>query len=447
MPTKSSKPTQLTLADQDLIATLQSLIQKPSVTPDDAGCIPYLIERLTRLGFECQSFTLNGVTNLIAVKDASADELSQRTIQSGKVDINHELTSHKNSKPRLAFIGHTDVVPPGNDADWCYPPFAAHIDGQSIYGRGAVDMKSGIACMLNALEQLSPSAYSNGSMMLLITSDEEGVAEYGTRSIIEYLKQQDLLPDACLVGEPTARKSCGDTIKIGRRGSISGSIQLSGIAGHVAYPQQIENPIHQMGEVIARLNAIAWDEGSLDFPGTSLQITRIESGEFTDNISPAKCKISFNIRYSHLWCEQSLDALIHQQLIDISKNFEITWERPCTPYFSAPDQCRSQLLPVLEQAIIQSTGRYPVLSTSGGTSDGRFAAQICNDVFELGIPNKTIHQVNERARLDDIFALRDIYLKTLELFFNVENVFSVNNVRNEQESILSRNTLNEAPAS
>ncbi|NVJ61161.1 MAG: succinyl-diaminopimelate desuccinylase [Gammaproteobacteria bacterium] len=386
----STKTNSLTFNDQRLLGHLSELIKRPSVTPYDAGCTDYLSQQLTAYGFETETFTLNGVTNLIA--------------KTGK------------GKKTLAFVGHTDVVPPGNEEQWQHAPYSAHISDGIIWGRGSVDMKSGLSCMLDATQQFleSGNSFDDYQFYWLVTSDEEGEAEYGTRAIVHYLQKKNITIDACIVGEPSASRSCGDTVKVGRRGAISGSISIKGKVGHVAYPQQIDNPIHHMGYVISQLNAIEWDSGSLDFPGTSLQITHIDSGQFTDNVSPAECKIHFNIRYSHNWCETSLNALIKKQLASINCQYDITFDRPCQPYLTPMESPKTSLLNVIESAIIKTTGRYPLLSTSGGTSDGRFVAQLGADVYELGIPNKTIHQINERAEIEDIVQLRDIYVEILK---------------------------------
>lgn len=389
-PSNNAKP--IAYPNHRVIEHLTSLIQRPSITPKDAGCIDYLAQQLSAAGFTTETFVLNGVTNLI-----------------GKIG---------NGKKTLAFVGHTDVVPPGDESNWQYPPFSAHITEGLIWGRGAVDMKSGLSCMLDATQTLLEQGFRFDEYQFywLITSDEEGEAEYGTRAIVHYLQQKNIRIDACIVGEPSSSRTCGDTVKVGRRGAISGTITVNGKVGHVAYPQQIVNPIHHMGDIINSLNAIPWDSGSLDFPGTSLQITHISSGDFTDNVSPAECSIHFNIRYSHHWCESSLSQLINQHLACLDLNYKMVFERPCQPYLTPMESPKTNLLNIIESAIIKTTGRYPLLSTSGGTSDGRFVAQLGADVYELGIPNRTIHQVNERAEIEDIVQLRNIYLDVLKHF-------------------------------
>ncbi|MCO7225662.1 succinyl-diaminopimelate desuccinylase [Pleionea sp. CnH1-48] len=375
-----------------LIRYIQELIRKPSITPNDGDCIPWLAQRLQRLGFECQIFNLNGVTNLIA--------------------------KYGEGKPAIGFVGHTDVVPAGDESRWLYPPFSAQMHQGFIYGRGAADMKSGLACWLVALEQfLQDNADFNGSLYFLVTSDEEGEAEYGTRAIVEHLKQQNVTLDACIVGEPTASRFTGDTIKVGRRGAISGKLTIEGKAGHVAYPHHIINPVHIMGEVISALNQIQWDQGSQDFPGTSLQITHVDSGDFVDNVSPHVCHIHFNIRYSHQWSEKSLNEVIVNTINPVADEYRISWDRPCFPYMTDANTQGSYLLPALEKSIFEVTGHHPALSTSGGTSDGRFVATLAGEVYEIGVPNQTIHQFNERVSIADLIALRDIYLQLLTKIF------------------------------
>ncbi len=376
-----------------LLRSLQELIKKPSITPHDAGCQIWLRQRLEALGFECQSFQMNGVSNLIA--------------------------SIGNGKRTLGFSGHTDVVPEGEQSRWIFPPFSGHLHAGYIYGRGAADMKSGIACMLDAVAryQANGGQFNTGKLYWLITSDEEGEAEYGTRAIMDFLNQQNIQLNACIVGEPTATRFTGDTIKVGRRGALSGTLKLAGKVGHVAYPHHIINPVHNMGEVIHRLNTIEWEQGSDDFPGTHLQITHIDSGHFTDNVSPAFCKIHFNIRYSHSWCEKTLNEKICEQISSVVNDFELSWQRPCVPYLTSIQTEKSSVLSMLERAVFASTKHYPALSTSGGTSDGRFIASPHCEVYELGVPNSTIHQFNERVSINDLIALRDIYLSLIQQFF------------------------------
>jgi len=249
--------------------------------------------------------------------------------------------------------------------------------------------------------------------MWLITSDEEGEAEFGSKEIKAWLDARGITLNAVIVGEPTAKSVTGDTIKVGRRGAISGRIRVKGKQGHVAYPQYADNAIHKMAKVINAISSIQWESGSDDFPGTSLQITHIDSGAFTDNIVPAHCAICFNIRYSHEYSMASLEALIESQVTEVVDSFEIEWERPCVPYFTHNDH-QNSLIKAVEQAIVKNTGRFPVLSTAGGTSDGRFFAGADTQVVEVGVPNKTIHQINERIHLSDLVTLEDIFTDLLD---------------------------------
>lgn len=363
------------------------LMSRKSITPEDAGCQDWLITKLTALGFECYQFEVKGVKNLVA--------------------------SVGEGESTVAFAGHTDVVPPGSLDKWRVDPFNPEVIGDELIGRGAADMKTGVAAMLAAAEKvLTPDTKLNSRFMWLITSDEEGEAEYGSKEIKQYLDQQGIRVDHCIIGEPTAKLATGDTIKVGRRGAISGRIHVTGKQGHVAYPQYADNAIHKMAKVIEAISAIEWDKGSVDFPGTSLQITHIDSGAFTDNIVPANCKICFNIRYSHNFNMDALEQLIQDKVSQVTEQFELQWERPCVPYFTQHKH-QSSLIAAIERAIFSNIGRYPVLSTAGGTSDGRFFADDHTQVVEIGVPNKTIHQINERVHLSDLATLEDIYTDLL----------------------------------
>ena len=363
------------------------LMSRRSITPDDAGCQDWLRDKLTGMGFECHQFIVNGVKNLVA------------EIGSGERVI--------------AFAGHTDVVPPGPEEKWYNPPFEPSIANNELIGRGAADMKTGVAAMLAATERaLALSEQFNCKFMWLITSDEEGEAEFGSKEIKHWLDSRGIQLHSVIVGEPTANNSTGDTIKVGRRGAISGRIYVKGKQGHVAYPQYADNAIHKMAKVINAINSVQWDAGSDDFPGTSLQITHIDSGDFTDNIVPAKCSICFNIRYSHEYSMESLEALIQERVAQVVEQFDIEWERPCVPYFTH-NQKQHSLIKAVEQAIVKNTGRFPALSTAGGTSDGRFFSGPNTQVVEVGVPNKTIHQINERIHISDLITLEDIFTDLL----------------------------------
>lgn len=365
----------------------QTLIRQPSITPDDMGCQDWLSHKLTELGFRCHRFNVNGVSNLIA--------------QIGQ------------GEKTLAFAGHTDVVPPGPMNKWRVNPFSASIIDGELIGRGAADMKTGLAAMLAATERhIQAGNAINQRFVWLITSDEEGEAEDGSKLIAKWLADNNIQLDYCIVGEPTAQNHTGDVIKVGRRGAISAKLSVHGIQGHVAYPQYADNAIHKMGLIISRLNQIEWDIGSEDFPGTGLQITHINSGQFTDNIVPAHCEAHFNIRYSHNYSQQSLSKLIERTVSSVTRDFKLEWDRPCEPYFTANRE-QNCLIHAAEKAIFKNLGKFPRLSTSGGTSDGRFFSSAKTQVVELGVPNQSIHQINERSHIADIVTLEDIYTDLL----------------------------------
>ncbi|AFT96111.1 succinyl-diaminopimelate desuccinylase [Alteromonas macleodii str. 'Balearic Sea AD45'] len=366
------------------------LMARASITPQDAGCQSYLIYKLEKLGFFCEKYTINGVSNLVA--------------RWGQGPIH------------FAFSGHTDVVPPGPLDKWKSPPFSPVISKNKLYGRGAADMKTGIAAMLAATERTIASLDKEKvSFWWLITSDEEGEAEWGSKWIAEYLASKNVQLDMCLVGEPSASASTGDTIKIGRRGSLSGSIHIAGKQGHVAYPKAAVNAIHKASNVINALTQYPFDEGSDDFPGTTLQITHMDTGSFTDNIVPGAVRIEFNVRYSWQFNQNSLSILLRSIINSVDAEAEVSFSRPCEAYLSKP-KCNSEhcLIACVEKAIKSATGRYPVISTSGGTSDGRFFASEHTQVVEVGVPNTTIHQINEHIHVSDLLTLEDIYTDILK---------------------------------
>ena len=366
------------------------LMARASITPQDAGCQSYLIYKLEKLGFFCEKYTINGVSNLIARWGQGP---------------NH-----------FAFSGHTDVVPPGPLDKWKSPPFSPVISKNKLYGRGAADMKTGIAAMLAATERTIASLDKEKvSFWWLITSDEEGEAEWGSKWIAEYLASKNVQLDMCLVGEPSASASTGDTIKIGRRGSLSGTIHIAGKQGHVAYPKTAVNAIHKASNVINALTQHPFDEGSDDFPGTSLQITHMDTGSFTDNIVPSAVRIEFNVRYSWQFNQNSLSVLLRSIINSIDTEAEVSFSRPCEAYLSKPkSNAEHCLIACVEKAIKSATGRYPVISTSGGTSDGRFFASEHTQVVEVGVPNTTIHQINEHIHVSDLLTLEDIYTDILK---------------------------------
>jgi len=366
------------------------LMARASITPQDAGCQSYLIYKLEKLGFFCEKYTINGVSNLIARWGQGP---------------NH-----------FAFSGHTDVVPPGPLDKWKSPPFSPVISKNKLYGRGAADMKTGIAAMLAATERTIASLDKEKvSFWWLITSDEEGEADWGSKWIAEYLASKNVQLDMCLVGEPSASASTGDTIKIGRRGSLSGTIHIAGKQGHVAYPKTAVNAIHKASNVINALTQYPFDKGSDDFPGTTLQITHMDTGSFTDNIVPGAVRIEFNVRYSWQFNQNSLSVLLRSIINSVDTEAEVSFSRLCEAYLSKPkSNAEHCLIACVEKAIKGATGRYPVISTSGGTSDGRFFASEHTQVVEVGVPNTTIHQINEHIHVSDLLTLEDIYTDILK---------------------------------
>ncbi|MFD2165596.1 succinyl-diaminopimelate desuccinylase [Thalassotalea euphylliae] len=368
----------------NLLNHIECLVSKASITPHDEGCQAYITEQLQALGFSVHQFNHYGVSNLIA------------TIGEGDT--------------RIAFAGHTDVVPTGDIALWKSHPFQPTFVDDEIVGRGIADMKGGIAAMMAAIEKsVSSWDLNEYTFMLLITSDEEGEAEFGTKSIVQYLREHHLLPELCIVGEPSASKQTGDVIKIGRRGAISGELKIQGKQGHAAYPQYANNAAHIASDIASWLNHLSWDSGSDDFPGTSLQITSIDTGPWTDNIIPGDSTLCFNIRYSHVYNELGIRQRIEDGLMQIQQDIAIDWQRPCIPYFTNAPEYGVNLVSEVEQAIYSVCKRFPRLSTSGGTSDGRFIAETGCQVVEVGVPNNTIHQINERVKLTDLQTLQDIY--------------------------------------
>lgn len=363
------------------------LMARESVTPNDAGCQSFLIHRLAKLGFRCEQYCINGVSNLIA--------------------------RWGNGPFHFAFCGHTDVVPPGPLDKWNSAPFSPFITNSTLYGRGAADMKTGIAAMLAATERSLSMLDSNKlSFWWLITSDEEGEAEHGSKWIKQWLDNAGVALDMCLVGEPSASLRTGDTLKVGRRGSLSGSVLVRGKQGHVAYPHSCDNAIHRASKIIEAMTGFPWEMGSADFPGTSLQVTHVDTGSFTDNLVPGQARIEFNVRYDSNYTQHSLRKQLLALIQEAGGAADVSWSRPCDAYMSQPraGQC---LISYCEAAIKRATGRFPVISTSGGTSDGRFYAGESTQVVELGVPNSTIHQVNENIHLSDLVTLEDIYADIL----------------------------------
>lgn len=363
----------------------QELIRRISVTPEDAGCQDYIAARLAKLGFANEHLPREDVRNLWARKG--------------------------NSGPVLVFAGHTDVVPTGPAERWKSPPFAAEvIDGQ-LYGRGAADMKGSIAAFIVAVENfLQKNPNPKGSIALLLTSDEEGPAVEGTVRVIEALKARNEAIDYCIVGEPTCDKVMGDTIKNGRRGSLSGTLTVQGVQGHIAYPHLAKNPIHLAAPAISELARTEWDQGNEFFPPTTWQISNIHGGTGATNVIPGTVEIQFNFRFSTASTEQDLKTRVHAILDSYGLQYELAWTLSGEPYLTG----HGTLVDVMRAAVAEESGVTPALSTSGGTSDGRFIAKYCPEVVEFGPLNATIHKINEHVGVDDLITLTRIYETVLQ---------------------------------
>jgi succinyl-diaminopimelate desuccinylase len=364
----------------------KSLIARASVTPEDAGCQALIAKRLAPLGFRAETVARNGTTNLWLRRGTS--------------------------RPALVFAGHTDVVPPGPLELWHSPPFEPTIRDGALFGRGASDMKTSIAAFVVAAEEFVAARPDHrGSIALLLTSDEEGPATDGTVAVVERLAARSEAIDYCIVGEPTSVEQVGDTIKNGRRGSLSGRLTVRGVQGHVAYPQLARNPVHELAPALAELTAEIWDQGNEFFPATTLQISNIRAGTGALNVIPGACEVDFNLRFAPVSTAESLMARIESILRRHQLEFDLQWTVGAQPFMTR----RGELSEALARAIEEITGRPTQLSTTGGTSDGRFLAAICPQVIELGPPNATIHKIDESVRVADIEPLKNIYRRTLEL--------------------------------
>ncbi|TCV90138.1 succinyl-diaminopimelate desuccinylase [Sulfurirhabdus autotrophica] len=362
----------------------KELISRRSLTPDDAGCQEILIDHLEKLGFKIEKMRFGNVDNFWARRGTTA--------------------------PIICFAGHTDVVPTGPIEKWDSEPFTPTIRDGMLYGRGAADMKTSLAAFITAIEGfLADNPNHNGSIALLITSDEEGVAVDGTVKVVETLKARNELIDCCIVGEPTCVTKLGDMLKNGRRGSLSGNLTVKGIQGHIAYPHLAINPIHIAAPAIAELAATRWDEGNEYFPPTSWQISNIQGGTGATNVIPGEMNMLFNFRFSTASTVEGLKEQVHSILDKHGLEYDLKWEQSGKPFLTP----KGSLVTAVSQAIKTVTGIETELSTTGGTSDGRFIADICPQVVELGPLNETIHKLNECVAVADIEPLREIYRQTL----------------------------------
>ncbi len=362
----------------------QELIGRRSVTPEDGGCQAMVAERLARIGFKCEPMRFGEVTNLWARRGSE--------------------------RPLVCFAGHTDVVPTGPLSEWHTDPFVPTIKDGRLYGRGAADMKSSIAAFVVAVEAFIESTPSHGgSIALLLTSDEEGPSVDGTVKVVEALKRRGETMDYCIVGEPTSVDALGDTLKNGRRGSLSGKLSVKGIQGHVAYPHLARNPVHQLAPALAELAKTQWDKGNESFPPTTWQVSNIHAGTGAGNVIPGSVEVDFNFRFS----TESTDASLMQRVESILKKhgleYSISWVLGAKPFLSA----QGRLAQVMQEVCKRHTGRNAELSTTGGTSDARFIIEISPEVIELGPVNASIHKLNEHIEVAALEQLSRIYLDVL----------------------------------
>jgi succinyl-diaminopimelate desuccinylase len=374
----------------DTLRLAEQLISKPSVTPNDAGCLDLIADALKPLGFVCEFM------------DSGPDTFRVRNLWAKRAG---------SSGQTLAFAGHTDVVPTGPLAQWDSDPFTpTHKDGK-LFGRGASDMKTSLAAMVVAVQEFL-AAHPNPALGIafLLTSDEEGPALDGTVVVCKALVARGEKPQFCIVGEPTSVQQTGDMIKNGRRGTLSGKLTVKGVQGHIAYPHLADNPIHRLAPALADLVGMRWDEGNAFFPPTSWQVSNLHAGTGASNVIPGDCVVDFNFRF----CTESTPESLQQRLTAVldqqGLQYELKWTLGGLPFLTTP----GTLVKAIQQAIKDETGLTTELSTTGGTSDGRFIAQICPQVIEFGPPNATIHKVNEHVALSDIAPLKAIYRRTME---------------------------------
>ncbi|AAF95297.1 TPA: succinyl-diaminopimelate desuccinylase [Vibrio cholerae] len=372
------------MTDSPVLALAKELISRQSVTPADAGCQDLMIERLKALGFEIESMVFEDTTNFWA----------RRGTQS----------------PLFVFAGHTDVVPAGPLSQWHTPPFEPTVIDGFLHGRGAADMKGSLACMIVAVERfIAEHPDHQGSIGFLITSDEEGPFINGTVRVVETLMARNELIDMCIVGEPSSTLAVGDVVKNGRRGSITGDLKVKGTQGHVAYPHLANNPVHKALPALAELAATQWDEGNAYFPPTSFQIPNLQAGTGASNVIPGEFDVQFNFRFSTELTDEEIKRRVHSVLDAHGLDYDVKWTLSGQPFLTDT----GELLAAVVAAVEEVNHQAPALLTTGGTSDGRFIAQMGAQVVELGPVNATIHKVNECVRIADLEKLTDMYQKTL----------------------------------
>ncbi|PSV03714.1 succinyl-diaminopimelate desuccinylase [Photobacterium leiognathi subsp. mandapamensis] len=373
------------MSDSPVIALAKDLMSRPSVTPEDAGCQDVMIARLEQLGFTIETMVFEDTTNLWARRGTQA--------------------------PLFVFAGHTDVVPSGPVEQWHTPPFEPTIIDGYLHGRGAADMKGSLACMIVAIERfIAENPDHNGSIALLITSDEEGPFINGTTRVIDTLEARNEKIDMCIVGEPSSTLNVGDVVKNGRRGSITGDLTVKGIQGHVAYPHLANNPVHKALPALAELAATTWDNGNEYFPPTSFQIPNIAAGTGASNVIPGEFQVQFNFRFSTELTDTEIKRRVHSVLDAHGLDYDLKWTLSGHPFLTD----KGTLVEAVVAAIEEVNHQQPELLTTGGTSDGRFIARTGAQVVELGPVNATIHKVNECVKVADLEKLTDMYQKVLE---------------------------------
>jgi succinyl-diaminopimelate desuccinylase len=367
------------------LALTEDLLRRPSVSPEDHGCLDVIGARLEKLGFRNERLAFGPVDNL--------------------------WSRHGTGKPVLCFAGHTDVVPTGPREEWRTDPFEPVIRDGVLYGRGSADMKSALAAMVTATERfLARHPRHSGTLAYLLTSDEEGPSVDGTRRVMDILESRGEKIDYCVVGEPTSHEQLGDTIKIGRRGSLSGRLTVHGVQGHIAYPHLADNPVHRFAPALAELVQRRWDEGNAFFQPTSFQVSNIAAGTGAPNVVPGELKVRFNLRFSTEQTVESLQRAVTGLLDRHRVNYTLEWFVSGLPFLTQP----GKLTNAVSAAVHDVTGIQPAFSTTGGTSDGRFIAPTGAQVVELGVANATIHKVNECVRVADIDVLSRIYERVIE---------------------------------
>ncbi|MEZ5844169.1 MAG: succinyl-diaminopimelate desuccinylase [Hyphomicrobiaceae bacterium] len=381
----------------DPVALAEALIRCPSITPHEGGALTLIQSIIEPAGFTCHRMTF---------------------AEPGTPDVENLYARIGHNAPNLCFAGHTDVVPPGDEAAWTVPPFAGVVRDGNLYGRGAVDMKGAIACfMAAALRFVARTGFtSKGSISLLITGDEEGPSINGTMKVLDWLKDREETLNACVVGEPSNPEALGDEIKIGRRGSLSADLVVAGRQGHVAYPRLSDNPVPKLARIIDRLSTTSLDNGNPDFEPSNLEVTVVSVPNTSYNVVPAEASARFNIRYNTCWTRPRLEAWVRdvceRAASEVDARYRITFSGTGDVFLTAP----GPLVATMTEAVREVTGRTPALTTGGGTSDARFIQAHC-PVIEFGLVNRTIHQVDEHVAVDDLVRLTEIYERFIERYF------------------------------